>query len=226
MQPVLHELAAQSIALSVYPVHEGQPLQHPAAVHASPVGMACIHQLDASQHTLVLHMSTPILPLPAQTCVVASMQGGVRVQWLLQGGWHCLEGQRWCLEMDWPAEVLLLQRRRHPRVNVPLGQSYSASFMFGRRLCTLDIDDLSVGGIALRGTRQETAMLFMGRALPQVTLRLSDDAALTVALKVRSRRRYQSFLLGEQVLVGCSVEQIAPQDRDWLAQWLSDAAVA
>ena len=98
--------------------------------------------------------------------------------------------------------MLQLQRRRHQRLSVPLGQNYSASFMFGRRRCELDIDDLSIGGVALRGTRQEAAMLFMGRVLPKVSLYMADGTVLQADLKVRSRRSYRSFLLGEQVLVG------------------------
>lgn len=222
MRPVLHELASQAVTLSVYAAETGgvTPLSS-QPVH--PVGMACVTQIDDAMCSLVLKMTAPILPLPVQTMVVAHMNGGVRVQWPLQGEWLAQEGNQWRMEMAWPAEILLLQRRRHPRVSVPLGQSYSASFLFGRRLCTLDIDDLSAGGIALRGTRQETSMLFMGRALPQVTLSLADGAVLTAALKVRSRRRYQSFLLGEQVLVGCSVEHMSSEDSELLAQHLTQA---
>lgn len=225
MRPVLHELASQAITLSVYAAETGW--QAPSANHpAHPVGMASITQIDDAMCTLALNMTAPILPLPVQTMVVAHMNGGVRVQWLLQGEWLAQEANQWGIEMAWPTEILLLQRRRYPRVSVPLGQSYSASFLFGRRLCTLDIDDLSAGGIALRGTRQETSMLFMGRVLPQVTVSLADGVSITAALKVRSRRRYQSFLLGEQVLVGCSIEKISVEDSELLTQHLTQAMSA
>ena len=208
----LHEVLQQKGVLSLY-AQDAAAQGMPLAAHAAPFGMASVSQVDAEAQTVALHLSTPILPLPQQALAVAHLPGGVRVQWALQGAWQPTDTPHWHLQTAWPLEVLQLQRRRHQRLSVPLGQNYSASFRFGRRLCELDIDDLSLGGVALRGTRQETAMLFMGRALPKVGLYMADGTVLEVQLKVRSRRSYQSFLLGEQVLVGCSVEAMAAQDR-------------
>lgn len=208
----LHDLQQQQGVLSLYAQGasaDGAPL----GIDAAPFGLASIAEVDAEAQTLMLMLSAPILPLPAQALGVAHLAGGVRVQWMLHGEWQSISANQWQLQMAWPAEVLQLQRRRHQRLSVPLGQNYSASFRFGRRRCELDIEDLSLGGVALRGTRQETAMLFLGRALPKVGLYMADGTTLEVGLKVRSRRSYQSFLLGEQVLVGCSVEVMSAEDR-------------
>lgn len=208
----LHDVQQQKGALSLYAQDAGVDSVQWAA-HAAPFGLASVSDVDAETQTVALHLSTPILPLPQQALGVAHLPGGVRVQWVVQGEWQPIDALHWQMHTPWPTEVLQLQRRRHQRLSVPLGQNYSASFRFGRRRCELDIEDLSLGGVALRGTRQETAMLFMGRDLPKVGLYMADGTVLEAHLKVRSRRSYQSFLLGEQVLVGCSVEAMAAQDR-------------
>jgi hypothetical protein len=219
----LQEMFLQKSVLSLY----ANPDADDALVlspEAKPLGMASLAAVDTQASTCALTVSAPLLPWPVHTLAVAHMAGGVRVQCVVPGDWQQAEGKHWQLEMPWPAHMLQLQRRRHPRFHVPLGQHYSASFMFGRKRCELDINDLSTAGLALRGSRAETAMLFIGRALPRVSLYMADGSVLEVALKVRSRRSYQSFLLGEQVLVGCSIETIAEGDQQTLETWLASGA--
>jgi hypothetical protein len=47
--------------------------------------------------------------------------------------------------------------------------------------------------VALRGTRSETSMLFMGRKISKVVLDLGSGVQVQVDLTVRSRRSYRSF---------------------------------
>lgn len=208
----LHDVQQQQGALSLYAQASGAEAL-PLAAGAVPFGLASICALEAQAQSYALNLSTPISPLPEQAWAVAHLAGGVRVQWMVYGAWQAMGGNHWQLQAAWPTHVLQLQRRRHQRLSVPLGQNYSASFMFGHRRCALDIEDLSIGGVALRGSRKETAMLFIGRDLPKVGLYMADGTALQAHLKVRSRRSYQSFLLGEQVLVGCSVEGMLDEER-------------
>lgn len=223
----LHDVQQQKGVLSLYMPEAGVAADGAQLVaQATPFGLASVCGVDVQAQTLALSLSTPLSPLPPQALAVVHLAGGVRLQWMLHGVWQPGEGKNWSLQAAWPAQMLQLQRRRHQRLSVPLGQNYSASFRFGRRRCDLDIEDLSLGGVALRGTRQETAMLFLGRELPKVGLYMADGTVLEVVLKVRSRRRYQSFLLGEQVLVGCSMKQISESDRALLAQRLSKFTVA
>lgn len=210
----LHDVQQQKGVLSLYMPEAGVAADGAQFVaQATPFGLANVCGVDVQAQTLALSLSTPLSPLPPQALAVVHLAGGVRLQWMLHGVWQPGEGKNWSLQAAWPAQMLQLQRRRHQRLSVPLGQNYSASFMFGRRRCELDIDDLSIGGVALRGTRQEAAMLFMGRVLPKVSLYMADGTVLQADLKVRSRRSYRSFLLGEQVLVGCSMEAMDDADR-------------
>ena len=207
---VMQELVQQQAVLSLFVAQSDEGLG--VAADAAPVALASLARTDVNHSTLVLQIPAQTQPLPPRLIGIAHMAGGVRVQCAVHGNWQPEAGAL-LLHMPWPQELLQLQRRRHQRFAVPLGQNYTASFLFGRKRCVLDIDDLSLGGIALRGTRADTAMLFLGRELPQVTLKLASHDILHVSLKVRSRRSYRSFLLGEQVLVGCSIEAMDEDDQ-------------
>ncbi len=207
---VMQELVEQQAVLSLYAAQSDQGLE--VADHAPPLALASLRSTDVSQSALVLQIPRQAQPLPPRLIGIANMGAGVRVQCAVQGIWS-EAADAWVLQAAWPDELLQLQRRRHPRLGVPVGQNYSASFSFGRKRCILDIEDLSMGGVALRGSRQETAMLFMGRILPQVALTMADGTQLQASLKVRARRSYRSFLLGEQVLVGCSIESMDEEDQ-------------
>lgn len=171
-----------------------------------PCGMVLFSRIDADRQRLVMDVSGVLQPLPQQLLAVAHLPGGVHTQWTLQGQWTAQSHGHWRLESPWPAHVVQRQRRRHPRLQLPLGQNYEASFMFGKRECVLHMEDVSAGGVALRGTRSETSMLFVGREIPKAVLDLGDGVQVQADLTVRSRRSYQSFLIGEQVMVGCSLE--------------------
>lgn len=214
---VLQELHRYKGNVSLYP---RQAPESEAAL-SSPAGIAMLQALDMDSMQVALEVQGMPQTMPQQLQAVAHMAGGVRVQWQMQGVWESVGDKSWRLSMPWPAEIWQLQRRRHPRWTVPLGQNYSAVFMFGNKRCVLDVEDVSAAGVALRGTRPETAMLFMGRLMPKVVLKVPDGAQIELALKVRSRRSYHSFLLGEQVLVGCSIEAISAQGEEALQQWLS-----
>lgn len=216
---VMQELVEQQAVLSLYAAQSDQGLE--VAADAPPLALASLRSTDVSQSALVLQIPRQTQPMPPRLIGIANMTAGVRVQCAVQGIWS-ETSDAWVLQAAWPDELLQLQRRRHQRFPVPLGQNYTASFMFGRKRCVLDIDDLSLGGIALRGTRTDTAMLFLGRELPQVTLKLANHDILRASLKVRSRRSYRSFLLGEQVLVGCSMESMDEEDQASLHSLLAE----
>ena len=217
---VLHELQRQKGTLSLFATEAHSAAAAPLAEGQSPWGIASVVAVDAQARMLALLVTGLTQPPPASSLAIAHMAGAVRVQWCLEGAWQPVDGGGWQLTTTWPVQLVQLQRRRHPRWSVPLGQNYSAIFLFGNRRCVIDIEDVSVAGVALRGSRAETAMLFVGRSLPRVQLHLPDGVVLEVALQVRARRRFHTFLLGEQVLIGCSVEHMEAADQQALAQWI------
>lgn len=210
----LQELRQQQAVITLY----GYPPDG-GGIFDSPLGMARLAAMDGVAQSLRLAVNAPAQPLPADSLAVSHLHGGMRLQWAVRGTWtRAASEAHWQLDTDWPACMEQLQRRLHPRASVPLGHSLAARFMFGRRSCELVVDNLSLGGLALRGSRQDTAMLFIGRSLPRVNLSFPSGRQLLVDLRVRSRRSYQSFLLGEQVIVGCYFHNISPAQLELLTE--------
>jgi len=70
-------------------------------------------------------------------------------------------------------------------------------------LYEIPLYDFSLGGVGLRAAPAEAPALRAGRRLSKVRLELASDLALTVDLEIRLCRPFRSFLLGEQVQIGC-----------------------
>lgn len=117
-----------------------------------------------------------------------------------------------------PSSLIKLQRRRFVRVEAPLGLSFRAEFSLGGRQHALNVDDLGLGGVRLRAAPREAAPLYAGRRLPRVRLLLGRGRTLVVDLDVRSRRAWRTFLLGEQILVGCRFIDLNAADEDALRE--------
>jgi hypothetical protein len=95
------------------------------------------------------------------------------------------------------------ERRSTPRRDSPLVPALRAEFALLGRPRSFNIDDVSPGGLGLRGAVDEGRGIFVGQQLARVQLVLGAHEALAVDLEVRSRRHFRSFLVGEQVHIGC-----------------------
>lgn len=114
------------------------------------------------------------------------------------------------LNVAYPLTLIELQRRRFARINTPMGQPFSAAFGIGGRTYALSVEDLALGGVGLRASPQEAALLYIGRKLPRVQLVLRNDERLVVDLAICSRRAWHSYLLGKTFHVGCRFAEIEP----------------
>jgi hypothetical protein len=119
-----------------------------------------------------------------------------------------------------PRSIARLQRRRFLRIETPLGLPYSASLMLGGRMVEMGMDNLSLGGVALRASPREARLVYVGQRLPRVWLELGRDVVLHTELEVRSRRAWSSFLLGEQHLVGCCFTSLTEEARETVRRTL------
>ncbi|MFX1677607.1 PilZ domain-containing protein [Mitsuaria sp. CC2] len=95
------------------------------------------------------------------------------------------------------------ERRTTPRRDVPLGPAVRVEFMLLGRARSLNVDDVSLGGLGLRGSVEEGRGLFLGQKVPQARVMVGDQLVLVADLEVRIRRSFRSFLAGEQVHIGC-----------------------
>lgn len=118
------------------------------------------------------------------------------------------------------------ERRSTPRRDSPLVPALRAEFTLLGRARSFNIDDVSLGGLGLRGAVDEGRGIFIGQRLPRVRLVLDTHEALVADLEVRSRRHFRSFLVGEQVHVGCRFTDLGAEAEAALRQLLDRLAEA
>jgi len=125
---------------------------------------------------------------------------------------------------DAPAPMPAGERRSTPRRDSPLVPALRAEFKLLGRPRSFNIDDLSLGGLGLRGAVDEGRGIFVGQRLARVQLVLGAHEALAADLEVRSRRNFRSFLVGEQVHIGCRFVGLDPEAEEELKQLLDGLA--
>lgn len=109
------------------------------------------------------------------------------------------------------ADAAFVQRRRWRRVHAPVGLPFMAEFTLGGRLRVLGVDNIARGGIGLRASPMQAALLYVGRRLPRVWVELGPGRGFLAELEVRSRWQLQTFLLGQQYVVGCRFAGLSEQ---------------
>jgi c-di-GMP-binding flagellar brake protein YcgR len=119
-----------------------------------------------------------------------------------------------------PVALVRLQRRRSVRIETPFGRAFRANFKIAGQEFEFDVDDMGMGGVALRATPREATMLFVGKKLLRVQIELGNDEMMMVDLEVRSRRVWKSYLAGEQVLIGCVFVALQPDVQAQLQRTL------
>ncbi|MBA5607815.1 flagellar brake protein [Duganella sp. FT3S] len=138
--------------------------------------------------------------------------------------WQALPGQPQHIPMDFPETCAVLNRRATERVEVPLGATCMASFVINvvnnSHSYELPIFDLSLGGISLHCSKLNAKGLIKGRKVENVLLELGDETVEVAELEVRYTRPFRSFLLGEQIHLGCMFTKLAPEQESKLKQVL------
>ncbi|UGQ48881.1 PilZ domain-containing protein [Massilia endophytica] len=143
-------------------------------------------------------------PLPAGRLKFVAWLKDARFQFELnqesypptKGDWHKVV-------VPFPEKALVMNRRSTPRFETPLGSAFMASFVLNGRSYELQLYDFSSGGIAMRAQPRETRGLLRGRKLDRVRLELGPETVIIVDIEIRMVRTFKSFLLGEQVQIGC-----------------------
>lgn len=108
-------------------------------------------------------------------------------------------------------EEVFVQRRRYTRYQAPVGLPFMAEFTLGGRLRVLGVDDVAQGGIGLRASPTQAMLLYVGRRLPRVWVELGPGRGFLTEIEIRSRRLLQTFLLGQQYVVGCRFTGLSVQ---------------
>lgn len=194
----LLQLADSGDAVTIYPEGASEPV------------MARIHSVDDEKPHFVIELNEGAVLPPGQATFV-SWQRSAKLQFTINDQWLALPDQPTLLPTYFPKECLVLERRSSTRLETPLGVYYTAAFVLDGRPYELQLYDFSMGGVGMRAPKREARGLYVGRKLSRVRLELGPNSAIVADLEVRLARSFRSFLVGEQVQVGCRFLNLTPQ---------------
>jgi c-di-GMP-binding flagellar brake protein YcgR len=192
----LSTLAQTGEAITVYPM--GQDFV-----------MARIDAVDQERRTFLLDLAADS-SLPAGKAVfTAALGGNAKIQFELDAGWSFVPDRSQVIELPLPDVCKVMNRRAEARLETPLGGSFGARFTIMGKVFELALYDFSCGGVGLRATPQQADELYVGKKLEGVELELGPSLTIQADLEVRLKRPYRTFLLGQQVQVGCRISNIS-----------------
>lgn len=194
----LAKLAAHGDALTIYPCGSKMPV------------MARVLSCDEELPHFVIELNDNV-PLPPGPATLVAWLQSAKLQFVLDTDWTRQSDDPLLVPCIFPDECLVLERRQASRLETPLGVYYSATMMLDSISYELQLYDISVGGVGMRGAPRDTVGLYVGRKLPRVRLELGLNKVIVVDLEVRLSRSFRSFLLGEQVQIGCCFMHLTPQ---------------
>jgi len=200
----LHSLAESGEPLTIYPNSVREPL------------LARIARVDPEEPHFTLDLAGDLPIPPGRATFVAALGGNAKLQFELEAGWGALPGQTNLVPAVFPESCLVLNRRAAPRLDTPVNGNFAATFTILNKQFELPLCDYSIGGVGLRATPGQAQELYLGRKLKSVRLQLGPALTIVADLDIRLLRPFRSFLLGEQVQVGCAIENNEMQMRQHL----------
>ncbi|MFZ6646035.1 flagellar brake protein [Undibacterium sp. TJN25] len=202
----LKTLAEDSNAITVYPSGGG-------------FLTARVDSIDLKKQSLALKLMGGASAPAGPALLVTTLQGN-KLQFSLDTAWSPVADSPSLFHMGFPKQCTILERRGAVRFEAPLGQFYTAVFVLDGLVYEIPLYDFSLGGVGLRASPADASALRVGRRLSKVRLELSDGIALTADLEIRLCRPFRSFLLGEQVQVGCRFTHLPPAMQNELQRAL------
>lgn len=205
--------ALSALALSGDPVTVYSGIQDPI--------LARIESVDPELPHFVLDFTGSTLPDTHHATFVASVGGNAKLQFELESDWATVPEQPHLVPATFPAHCLVLNRRSARRVETPIGGNYTASFGLSGKQYELPLYDFSQGGVGMRASPEQCFGLHVGKKLIGVRLELGPALVIVADLEVRLMRPFRTFLLGEQVQIGCSFVNISMQLQQTLERFVT-----
>lgn len=157
--------------------------------------------------------------LPPGGAVFVAWLRSAKIQFTLsRDEWTSQPDQPQLIPLEFPEKCMVLNRRATARLETPLGVYFTASFVLNGKPYELQLYDFSQGGVGMRCAPRDSQGLHVGRKLQRVRLELGPDAVIIADLEIRLSRTYRSFLLGEQVQIGCQFLNMSAAMQDDLAK--------
>lgn len=194
----LQVLAERGDAVSIYPAGESTPI------------LARILWVHPEQPHFMLELNEGSA-LPMGRCTFVAMLQSSRFQFELSADWQAEPGHPTYVPAEFPERAVVLNRRSTMRLETPLASTFNASFVLFGNPYELQLYDVSAGGVGMRCAPRDAAGLHIGRKLQRVRLELGPDTVVICDLEIRLARRFRSFLLGEQLQIGCQFINLSPQ---------------
>ena len=184
------------------------------------VVMARIKSVDPDNPYFVLELNEGEFLPPGEAVFVAWLRSA-KIQFKLSATeWGSKPGEPTLIPLEFPLKCMVLNRRASTRLETPLGIYYMASFVLNGKPYELQLYDFSSGGVGMRAPPRDCVGLHVGRKLQRVRLELGPDSVMIADLEVRLQRTFRSFLLGEQVQIGCQFVNLSPVMQEELARTL------
>jgi len=209
----LATLAESGAPVTVFPAGWIEPL------------LARISSVDPELPHFVIDFTGSERPPAGKAILVASLGGNAKLQFELDQAWDSAPGHLLHVAAEFPESCLVLNRRAARRVETPVGVNYTASFRLQGKQFDLPLYDFSQGGVGLRATPEQCFGLHVGRKLDGVRLELGPNLVIMADLEVRLLRPFRTFLLGEQVQIGCSFAAISMQMQQTLEKFVTTGKV-
>lgn len=197
----------------------GDPISiYPAS--STNVVMGRIKWVDPENPVFTLELNEGEVIPPGEATFVAWLRSA-KIQFKLTSpDWAAKEGEPTIVPAEFPLKCLVLNRRSSTRLETPLGIYYMASFVLNGKPYELQLYDFSSGGVGMRAPPRDCVGLHIGRKLQRVRLELGPDSVMIADLEIRLSRTFRSFLLGEQVQIGCQFINLSPMMQEELARLL------
>lgn len=205
---MLSTLAMTGEAVTVYP-------------RAQDFVMARIHEIDKDRRRFSLDLVGDAILPEGRTVFVASLGGNAKIQFELDADWSIIPAQPHLVCLPFPEVCQTLNRRAEERLDLPVGGNYGARITVLGKAFEMPLYDFSRGGVGLRATPEQALELHVGRKLEGVQLDLGARLRVTADLEIRLLRPFRTFLLGQQVQVGCRISNISMQMRQSLERAVS-----
>lgn len=201
-------LAQNGDPVSIYP--EG----------STNVVLARIKSVHPELPHFVLELNEGEFLPPGEATFVAWLRSSKMQFKLAYDQWTSKPGEPTLLPLDFPLRCQVLNRRSSVRLETPLGIYYMASFVLNGMPYELQLYDFSAGGVGMRAAPRDAVGLHVGRKLQRVRLELGPETVMIADLEVRLSRTFRSFLLGEQVQIGCQFVNLSPAMEEELKRLL------
>lgn len=183
--------------------------------------LARIASVDSELPHFVLDFTGSALPSTHHATFVAAIGGNAKLQFELESDWTTVPDQPHLVPATFPAHCLVLNRRSARRIETPVGGNYMASFGLSGKQYELPLYDFSQGGIGMRASPEQCFGMHVGKKLIGVRLELGPALMVVADLEVRLMRPFRTFLLGEQVQIGCSFVNISMQLQQTLERFVT-----